>query len=139
MSPFDCKHDSGLTHICTRIWNAQTEEVVNIIVQSLSPMCVVRFSQSCVEYKIDIGWIARGRTALSPDFRYLAIMNTSGIDVYRVSNQRRIAALTTPAGLDGRVLFVHNGNTVLATGANGEICLWSIPQGRRMQSMRHPG
>ncbi len=66
-------------------------------------------------------------------------MARGGIVVYSVSTGHQTAVLTTEAGRDRPVIFVHHGNTVFAAGAEGEARLWAVPRGRRMQSMRHPG
>ena len=123
-----------------RIWNVQTGEVESIIIQQTIPMYVLRTSWPSLN---KLSWSAlfsnRGPTALSLDCQYLAVMVHGGVVVYLASTGRQLAVLTVKAGQDRPVIFVHHGNTVFAAGTEGEARLWSVPRGRRMQSMRHPG
>ncbi|PSR74857.1 hypothetical protein PHLCEN_2v9500 [Hermanssonia centrifuga] len=84
--------------------------------------------------------------SLSPDRHYLAVVRPSttnhkksAIDVLNITKPQQNIVIETQRTLDGVVLFVHDGEAVLAEWDEGKVRLWQRVTGKRLQTLNHSG
>lgn len=81
----------------------------------------------------------RGRSSLSPDFKYLAIAMQAGIDIYELESKTPRVHLQTNGVPSTPVIFIHGGEAVFAGCGIGQVRLWGRALGKRLQTLSHDG
>jgi hypothetical protein len=78
-----------------------------------------------------------GRSSLSPNFNYLALVMETGIDIHDVQAKIPAIPLRSKGGLQSPVLFVHNGEAIAGDCGEGQVRLWTKHSGARLQTLQH--
>lgn len=84
-------------------------------------------------------WIVRGATSLSPCRRFLAVTAQTAIDIHNLDTRITGKPITTKAGLQSPVQFVHDGEVIAGGWSLGKVRLWIRQDGTRLQTLDHSG
>jgi len=111
-----------------------------VIFLFLMPFSLNSFAADTTRMSLPEGAIARlgkgiiNEIAYSPNGEYLAVAASVGIWIYDMETYQEVALLTGPTGPVSSVAFSPDGSTIVSGYDSGDILVWDVKTGKRMQS-----